>query len=462
MASGGPWFVVHDNTMSSFEEAKSYLLKDTDGVNLYTHLSNVLLEILTERPENAVELFESVSTEVKRKRFGGGLDGTGGETHDESPEDVAAAEAQAANASRIAKLFRPFGDGDEDAPDANEDAMNAVQDLTNELDAFEWAGVGVGREEGFRIFLAMKHLAASLESAPESIRFWGKILGTSSDYYVVESLTSFDGEEGEDLEGDNGPNKYTYHVCSELGGAWTKLPHATASSIVASRKIRRYFTGNLESRVDGHPPFPGNEAVYLRAQIARITAATSVSPSGAFSVADEEAPYSIAPTVYDEEAPEPKTAEELSDLGSWVHHVMEIGGDGRCVPNAGVDEDGEPVENAPEVEPLRALSEDAPVGGEDAGADWVVRTCPSSSMTGSSAMSSIRSLRWPGATAIAFGTRFSNLYIGWGHADKSVPYTPEVPLSLAVEYDDSELKEAEDVTEDPNPPEEEEGGEEDE
>ena len=77
-------------------------------------------------------------------------------------------------------------------------------------------------------------------------------------------------------------------------------------------------------------------------------------------------------------------------------------------------------------------------------------------------MSSIRSLRWPGATAIAFGTRFSNLYIGWGHADKSVPYTPEVPLSLAVEYDDSELKEAEDVTEDPNPPEEEEGGEEDE
>jgi radial spoke head protein 4A len=37
-----------------------------------------------------------------------------------------------------------------------------------------------------------------------------------------------------------------------------------------------------------YPPFPGNEANYLRAQIARITAGTHISPAGYYAFEDEE------------------------------------------------------------------------------------------------------------------------------------------------------------------------------
>ncbi len=82
-------------------------------------------------------------------------------------------------------------------------------------------------------------------------------------------------------------------------------------------------------QVVSFPPFPGNEANYLRAQIARISAGTQVSPLGFY--------------VFDEEEEEEEDAEgrdsfiinpdfegvpvrELVDstLSNWVHHVQHI------------------------------------------------------------------------------------------------------------------------------------------
>lgn len=57
----------------------------------------------------------------------------------------------------------------------------------------------------------------------------------------------------------------------------------------AARKIRKFLTGDLNAEIKSYPPFPGNESNYLRAQIARITAATVISPKG-FYVAEEEDP----------------------------------------------------------------------------------------------------------------------------------------------------------------------------
>ena len=37
-----------------------------------------------------------------------------------------------------------------------------------------------------------------------------------------------------------------------------------------------------------YPPFPGNEMNYLRAQIARISAGTQVSPAGYYMFEEEE------------------------------------------------------------------------------------------------------------------------------------------------------------------------------
>lgn len=46
------------------------------------------------------------------------------------------------------------------------------------------------------------------------------------------------------------------------------------------------FNGTCQ--VVSYPPFPGNEANYLRAQIARISATTHISPLGYYMFEEEE------------------------------------------------------------------------------------------------------------------------------------------------------------------------------
>ena len=59
----------------------------------------------------------------------------------------------------------------------------------------EQAGVGLGREEMQRIFLALKQLVESQELL--RCRLWGKILGTESSYIVAEAECR-EGEEEEE------------------------------------------------------------------------------------------------------------------------------------------------------------------------------------------------------------------------------------------------------------------------
>ena len=61
----------------------------------------------------------------------------------------------------------------------------------------------------------------------------------------------------------------------------------TPQQISVARKIRKFLTGRLDASVVSYPPFPGNEANYLRAQIARISAGTQISPIGFYRF-DEE------------------------------------------------------------------------------------------------------------------------------------------------------------------------------
>ena len=77
------------------------------------------------------------------------------------------------------------------------------------------------------------------------------------------------------------------------------------------------------------PPFPGNEANYLRAQIARITAGTNVSPVGFYQF-DEEEEEPEDGTARDNfiQNPEfePIAVKDLVDpaLNAWVHHILHI------------------------------------------------------------------------------------------------------------------------------------------
>ena len=48
------------------------------------------------------------------------------------------------------------------------------------------------------------------------------------------------------------------------------------------------FSSFLFSQVVAYPPFPGTESNYLRAQIARISAGTHISPLGFYQFDEEE------------------------------------------------------------------------------------------------------------------------------------------------------------------------------
>jgi hypothetical protein len=55
-----------------------------------------------------------------------------------------------------------------------------------------------------------------------------------------------------------------------------QLPLVTYEQIEFSRRIQRFFTGDLEASVGVESGFPGVEKHLLRAQIQRISAGTQV------------------------------------------------------------------------------------------------------------------------------------------------------------------------------------------
>lgn len=57
-------------SIMQFEEAKAFLQQNTsNGTNLYEHLTNLLLKIIVERPENAIEIFEFLSVTARQEQF---------------------------------------------------------------------------------------------------------------------------------------------------------------------------------------------------------------------------------------------------------------------------------------------------------------------------------------------------------------------------------------------------------
>ena len=80
--------------------------------------------------------------------------------------------------------------------------------------------------------------------------------------------------------------------------------------------IKHVFSGNLNSKVDSCPPFPGKERHLLRETIARITHGTDICPKDMY-VPDEdegkEGQFKLA-----EEFNMPNTA-ALNEITSWVH-----------------------------------------------------------------------------------------------------------------------------------------------
>ncbi|XP_049477124.1 radial spoke head protein 6 homolog A isoform X2 [Panthera uncia] len=438
------------------QNAKAYLLQTSVScsLSLYEHLVNLLTKILNQRPEDPLSILESLNRTTQWEWFHPKLD-----TLRDDPEMQPTYEM----AERQKALFLRSGGGEGQQEMEEEVAETAVPNVMETAFYLEQAGVGLSSDESFRIFMALKQL---VEQQPiHTCRFWGKILGLSRSYLVAEVSFREGEEEGEEEEAEemmeggegmdapdeeegeedeekdtdvtpkpmwkpppvipreesrSGTNKYLYFVCNEPGRPWTRLPHVTPVQIVQARKIKKFFTGFLDAPVVSYPPFPGNEANYLRAQIARISAATHISPLGFYQFGeeegDEEEEGGAGRESY-EENPDFEgipVLELVDSMANWVHHAQHILPQGRCTwvnPLQKIEEEeelGEEEEKADEgmegveqeVGPplLTPLSEDAEIMHMS---PWTTRL--SCSLCPQYSVAVVRSNLWPGAYAYASG-----------------------------------------------------------
>ncbi|NWV50159.1 RSH4A protein, partial [Daphoenositta chrysoptera] len=467
--------------MLAIKNAKAYLLKTStiSGLNLYDHFANILTKILDEQPANTVDIIEDISKDVKCAQFQKKMD-TLRDEHLILPVFEAAEKCKA--------LFVKEG-GEEEHEELDEE-MPSLPNVMETAFYFEQAGIGLSKDESYYIFLSLKNLISV--QPIQTCRFWGKILGLEMNYIIAEvQLHEGEGEEeeetgeeeetvaeeekemgeGEEEEGEEkekeaeppkstykpppeipkeengtGTNKYTYFVCNEPGKPWVKLPPVTPAQIVCARKIKKFFTGRLDAPIVSFPPFPGNEANYLRAQIARISAGTHVSPTGFYQFANEDEEEEEGDAY--EENPEfepPPVAEMVESLATWAHHVKGILKQGRCVwinpsqkseeneeeeeEEEDKEEEGEEQEEERGLPLLTLISEDEGMKNIPA---WTAQA--STNLIPQYSVAILQSNRWPGAYAFASGRKFDNIYFGWGHKYSPESHTPAMPLPAQAEY----------------------------
>mmetsp|Transcript_30348 Transcript_30348/g.51320 ORF Transcript_30348/g.51320 Transcript_30348/m.51320 type:complete len:439 (-) Transcript_30348:277-1593(-) len=429
--------------MATPAELRQILKEDAGGKNLYDHLTETLMRIMIERPKDAYDSFELISSDVKSNPLN-----PDPEKGKPVPPSAAEMEKMTTFANRCSTLLK----NPEEPP---EESGVKFPELLDDANLYEWASVCFGKGELYRLYLSIKKLTESLPAEVERLRLVGKINTRTLPYWVVEGLSPED-EEGIDemkQEGRNGANKYAYWVtqCVE-SGVWIKLPNVTAKQVVKARQFRRMFTGDLDAAPAAYPPFEGTERNLLRAQLALIVGATSISPDGYFDLDDEDPP-SVRPAEAEAMAERfPKASSELKDPEAWKHHEPELNRLGRVtgLPEQ-LDDNGDPIEPEDPVDPAVPLDSIKPES-------WTFRTCPGGAGTAGTSVVVARSLAWPGAVAVAAGRKFVNIYVGSGLAYTATAYSPPLPAPIQSEWvapadeEGAALEEQPDQRVDPTPP----------
>ncbi|RNF17769.1 putative flagellar radial spoke component [Trypanosoma cruzi] len=299
-----------------FGRTKAYLMNaNKDGVSVYDQLTRLMEQLLDENPHDIAadpSRFNEIFTLLQQSSF------VNGQSTPACNEPCSVPPSELARLADNERLFdRPPPETlttiEQPDPYTTVTTTRIKPHTAPPYDSvaqhnlyWAWAGCGVTEEEAFLLDRSITMLA--MEKKLRDVRFFGKIFGTKADYYVVSSQRYVqDGEKvykevntmprpaRRKLEvpvqpepGFVGVNRLSFWVTSHPSAEWKLLPDVTPQQILAGRRIKRLFTGDLNAAVIASPPFEWNEAVYLRVQLSRIASGTYISPMGALEEPEEE------------------------------------------------------------------------------------------------------------------------------------------------------------------------------
>eukprot|EP00484_Ammonia_sp_Unknown_P001539 CAMPEP_0197021510 /NCGR_PEP_ID=MMETSP1384-20130603/2397_1 /TAXON_ID=29189 /ORGANISM="Ammonia sp." /LENGTH=539 /DNA_ID=CAMNT_0042449353 /DNA_START=55 /DNA_END=1674 /DNA_ORIENTATION=+ len=489
-----------------FEKVKSYLSQqiDDNGASIYSHIAAISRKIVEEKPENAYELFENISLQIKESNNKSSANSL--RNNDIQNIFVNEQERQSIR-DNIGSILTLYGrkpdpkeknknaDGDQEEEEEEEEEEATEEEpldtakcanILEHQQLLKYAGIAFDYEEMYQLQNALNRCIRKFGENIESTRFWGKIHGINNDYYIVEAKLSEYPEADENQaakqeDPGRGVNEYVYFVSTDLeSGEWTKLNDVTPEQIKQSRQVHRLFTGNLSAKVGGRAHFGWSEAELLRAQIARISCATILAPAEYFTKPeeeDEENPFVI-------ELNEEFAANEDGGVSkeSWVHSRGHLRLEGRLKKwvEPEEEEDEEETEDAAkeEKEPsaeeleeeiaiLLPISNDTAKqlkmksdGGDDeeeaeeentdddeSANCWFIRevnkNMPYQVVT-------VCNKLWNGAQTVYVSntSTFVNIYVGNGVKYNNAYYTPTPPAVIQAQFDEFQEVEI------PNPDEE--------
>jgi len=416
------------------------------------HLGRVIDRVVTEKPIDAYGFVEVLSRLVKESA---------------APKDAPVATqeeitSRADYSNKVMVLNKVPTDGEPGAEDGAAIPVCAIPDFMEEAELISWAGVGFGDVESYKITCSLRNMAAKVgnDAGFSKVRIWGKIQGSEKDYYVAEAQLEGGGdvpEDEPDMEAPgSGVNSYAYYVTNDLSEDWTKLPDLKPREIVAVRQIKKLVTGNLNAKVTTVPYFPGGEAVLLRAQIARISADTTLCLNG-FLVQEDPEDENSAIKEADDPPFVPLPMADLAKSESWTHCAPHVLKNGRTTHAEVPEEEEDNPEQIRMVKRMKAEQEADPKrkvlrGLQSDGLQWNIKQVGDdgvykNALPGpegtvlkpkSYGVTVVRSLTWPGAVCVARGAQFTNLYVGYGLPSGTPDFFLRAPLDVQNEPEDRE------------------------
>ena len=347
---------------------------------------------------------------------------------------------------------------------------NYMEDLLQQSKLFEWGGISFSDEEWYKIRMAMKKIL--LDNDCEYLRFFGKIYGIKSDYYIIQGLLKTypmkNPQVHVESRGNEGINRYTFWVSNSILESWYELPDITHEQIVASRRFKYHLTGDLNAKVKSFVSFPGKEMHLLKCQIIRILHSSCIVPKGYYKISEnfkEQLEGKV--TEIDEEFKSPTFEEMKGPEGeSWVHEHAYIYPSGKVI---------DPSVEA-QVDRLKGINEDEGYKVKEGEGEnvneidlkyWKVKVVGDQIMHNKAngdpithAVVLVKNLRWPGTLTVWKEEKFANIYVGYGIKAIGENYYPTQLMKVDKDPEDLEEQKEPFPEKEPPKPEEKKEGEE--